>query len=398
MRILFLFGFLLSACATSPKILSVDYEDSTIAFKHGLIANAINEFPEGEAGGFITSVEKSWLNFWNGFYFVEDLQSQVKTFESRKFISISREAKYFFFQESEDGYIPSEHEVVILHLLLAMNQMKLENWEFAKVEARKAAYYLQGFFSDTQPHFDDPALRIWLAGIWAALGEWNEAQVDLRRAAELSKNPEVRKLSDRRPPKSMQISFNGVGPTYIWKEGQFLPSFMENKKRPEKNISFSTYSWVERHKERNHVIRDKILKSSYMAQYYSTKASVASERAFGKTLGTALITVGAIAGTAAALATWSKVSNFEIGMFAAIVVGGYPIHLGMKMIRDTERSAKEHEANGLRKLKNYRMVGFMPDWVSIDFSQPKESSYKTVVGAQAPGSKTATYFVHEFDL
>src|ERR1035437_8509985 len=103
------------ACASHRVIRDSKYEDSVNAYRRGDIDTALRKFPHGEKGGFITSVEKSWLAMWSENFDPTSLQEQVKTFDKRNFISLSREAGYFLFQEAEEGYVPSESEVVVLH-------------------------------------------------------------------------------------------------------------------------------------------------------------------------------------------------------------------------------------------------------------------------------------------
>ncbi len=161
-----------AACTTRQINRNSEYKTSEAAFRSGDLNQAINRFPKKEAGGFITSVEKSWLGFWNGNTNNEDLMNQVSTLDQRRYTSLLRETEYFFYNESEDGYIPAEHEIIVMHILNAMFYLRQEQWDKSRVEARKAVFFLQNYFREDQEHFDDPALRIWLSGIWAALGEW----------------------------------------------------------------------------------------------------------------------------------------------------------------------------------------------------------------------------------
>lgn len=151
-----------------------EYQDAQAAFKGAEPSRALEYFPQKEQHDFVTSIEKAWLGLWAGDNKSEDLLEQAKTLDERKFTSVSREAEYFFYSESEDGYIPAEHEIIGMHLISSMYFMETAQWSKARVEAKKAVFYLQNYFPEHQSHFDDPALRIWLAGIWAALGEWGE--------------------------------------------------------------------------------------------------------------------------------------------------------------------------------------------------------------------------------
>lgn len=59
-----------------------------------------------------------------------------------------------------------------------MHALKAGRFEAASVEARRAGFYLQSYIPENNPHFDDPSLRMWLAAIWMALGDWEAAKVD----------------------------------------------------------------------------------------------------------------------------------------------------------------------------------------------------------------------------
>ena len=214
------------ACATRRAVRDREYKPAVEAYQRLDPEQAYDFMPRGEAGGFITTVEKDWLAFWSKKEWDEKpLQAQVDTFDQRHYTSITREADYFLFQESEEGYVPSEHEVVLLHLISAMHFSETSRVEDAKVELRRAGYVLDRYW-------DDPALRIWLGGLWASLGEWDEAQVDFRRAGVMSGNKEWIKLADGPPPPDLTLHFFGNGPMVEWKDGQYEPQFKSDPLSP----------------------------------------------------------------------------------------------------------------------------------------------------------------------
>lgn len=399
---------LFTSCASQKLLRDQDYDVSLAAFRGGHPQKALEYFPKKESGGFITSVEKSWIHFWNNETDTSDLERQVRTFEDRKFLSVSREAEYFLFQESEEGYVPAEHEVVAMHLLLAMSFMRENKWQEAEVEARRATYYLQGFFNENQMHFDDPALRLWMAGVWSALGLWNEAQVDLRKAAELSKNSDLRKWAERPSPAFVILRFHGVGPQMRWVEGQTIPEFEDSGRQPKTGLSFSTLPWYQQHQERNSALRDRLMKSNYMAQYLGVKTGSTSEKAAGK----------------AALVTWAGAG---IALGAAIMAGGfylltkssgsgeaagYILGSGAAVMTKSvdeasswdarfQRKVVEDEEKSLKALRTYRLVRFLPNWVSVEISDQSAPSEPISMNAQvqdfnAPHSKLRTRFVQEY--
>ncbi|RYZ83623.1 MAG: hypothetical protein EOP04_19615 [Proteobacteria bacterium] len=104
---------ILSACSTSQLIRDHEYKFSQAAFQFEDPEKALDEFPTKEKHGFVTTVEKSWIGLWANKTDQKELLRQAQTLDDRKYTSISREAEYFFFSESDEGYIPAEHEVVV---------------------------------------------------------------------------------------------------------------------------------------------------------------------------------------------------------------------------------------------------------------------------------------------
>ncbi|QDK39260.1 hypothetical protein [Bdellovibrio sp. NC01] len=402
--LIILFPFLVG-CASNKIIRDSDYTDSLAAMRTGSPEKAMILFPSGEQKGFITSMEKSWISLWNGNKDQSSLLDQVKFLESRKYTSISREAEYFFFSESEEGYIPGEHEIIVLHLLSAMYFMENQQWDEAKVEARLAGYFLQTMFNPNQPHFDDPALRIWLASIWSALGEWNEAQVDLRRAYELSQNKNLLPLILlNHPPKNLALSFYGVSPHLDWVQGEAFPKFSNKTAEPLGGIHYSTEAWYQRHMLRNTAIRDIVSSSNYMAQYYGVKFGAGSEKALGYTAGGAIMTTGVILGTAIfaggvyLLASAGVNDGQAIGYIigAGFIVGAKMWKEGSRLASDTARRVDEEEEQKLENMRTYRFMRFLPNWIALEADPILITPWQAVKTYQAPKSKTSVQFIQRF--
>ena len=100
-------------------------------------------------------------------------------------VSISDEITALSFSEKVDRYYPSEHEAILTHLILGMYYLKSPEPDKVKVELRRAARYLEANYDTDRKHFDSSSLRIWLASMWSAVGEWKTAQVDLKVALKL---------------------------------------------------------------------------------------------------------------------------------------------------------------------------------------------------------------------
>lgn len=407
---LLIFSILMTACTSRQIIRDSEYKHSEAAFKSGDTSQALELFPKKENGGFVTSIEKSWIALWNNEKNHDSLMKQSKTLDERNYTSILRETEYFFYSESEDGYIPAEHEIIIMHLINAMYFLKNQQWEQARVEARRSTFFLQNYFKEDQSHFDDPALRLWLAGIWAALGEWQEAQVDLRKTYELSKNPALLPLIEmQRPPESLNIFFEGTGPRVVWREDVAIPEYRDESSPPTAEIRFSTLPWFLRHEQRNSKIRSIVMNSNYMAQYYELNTAVGAEKGIGLVASNSLRAAGLITGAVIIgggiylliQSGASSGSGDAVGyIFGAGFIAGTALwEKGNEISRNFERSSAESKQKGLENMRTYRFVRFMPSWIYLE----KEGAYlesalpsASNLVFQSPNSKTKVVFVQKF--
>lgn len=393
-----------SACSTRQIIRNSEYSLSEGSWRAGDIPQALERFPKKEENGFVTSVEKSWLSFWVGEQKHDELVRQAKNLDARNFISVSREAQYFFYSESEDGYIPAEHEVIVMHLINAMYFLRNEKWSEARVEARLAAFILESSTDKDQAYFDDPALRIWLSGIWAALGEWDSSLVDLRRAYEMSKNKSLLPLLKMEsPPKDVSIVFSGGGPVLAWKENAPTPDFIDHSAKPTLLVSFPTLPWFLRHEKRNSEIRSVVLKSNYMAQYYQLNAGVGAEKTLGFVASNSLRAAGLILGTAIVgggiyLLLQGGGGTEDLGYLFAIGlgVGGALWDQGDQVAHSFDKSTKQSKEVGLAQMRTYRFVRFMPSWISIDNTEQVGGLNTISLSFQAPRAKTKVHFLQKF--
>jgi len=395
---------LLSACTSSQVIRDTEYKYSEAAFKFSNPTKALAEFPKKEKGGFVTSVEKAWLGFWADEKDQSELQRQSHTLDNRKYISLSRETEYFFMNESEEGYIPAEHEVVLMHMISSMYYMRNNKWEEARVEVKAASYFLENFFQAGQKHFDDPALRIMLAALWSALGEWNEAQVDLRRAFELTKDKSLLPLlKDTSAPKEISLVFDGTGPNVTWSFGNPHPSFSEKDPRPAFNISYSTLPWFKRHQERNTLIRDQISKSNYMSQYYGVQLNTGTQKTIGFVSSNTLRATSLVLGTAIAVGGMYAIASAGVGageVYYLPVLLGYSVGKYLWSGSDQiERSIKDNvdetETKAKEDLKTYRFVRYLPSWISLSDGIVVTTTGK-VITLKSPKSATTVRFVQRF--
>lgn len=396
-----LLTILLFSCASQELIRDNDYADSHALYKQSSFEKSLEKFPKKEKNGFITSVEKAWIGFWNQKGDNSELEKQIKSIDQRQYTSISQEAEFFFFNETADGYIPSEHEVISLHLINSMIYMQNQKWNEAEVEARRASYFLQKIFNPDQPHFDDSALRLWLATVWISLNNWNEAQVDLRRIYEMTSNTSVKKLLDlNQPPKFFRLYMNGSGPELKWSESSVTPEFsiqMATK-------GFDSANWYARHLKRNTAIRDTVLKSNYMSQYAGIKTNSGAQRVMGYsfggatrligvTLGAAIIVGGVyvLAQTGGSSAGSGEAVGYILG--AGILVGKSMWDAGGNMIDSINNDASDYEKRQFENLRTYRFIRFLPNHFDFEISKDTHNDRVNKILLFKPQSTTEVEFV-----
>ncbi len=165
--VLSVLGF--SGCASKTLIRDSEYQPTYKALEQSDFKEAVRVYPEQkEKNGFITTFEKNWLKFWNPEADKKDadkknsiaeLQRISSQLDERQLTRVSYETSVFFVGESEDGYMPSEHEMVALKLLLAMYYIQENKKTEASVEMRKAVDLLNRV-TEKGTTFDDPALRL----------------------------------------------------------------------------------------------------------------------------------------------------------------------------------------------------------------------------------------------
>ena len=388
----------LCGCSSTRVLRDQDYQFSLNAYRSALPDQALEEFPKKESGGFITSIEKSWLGFWNDKVDVAPLEKQIETLQARKFVSLHREAEVFLFQESEEGYVPSEPEIVVLHLLSSLSYMKLGKWTDAEVEARSAAFFLQNFAPEEQTRFDDPALRVWLAGVWTALGLWNEAQVDLRKAAQMTKDKQLEKLAEAPAPVRLTIRFDGVAPNFLWSNSSSVPAFSKSSQAPATVMHYSSEPWFDRHLKRNTALRDTLVKFNYMAQFLGVKAENNFGRGAGRVGAVTFATAGIAAGLGLAIGAFVYVPN-KAGAYLAsggTALAFYFYESAHDWDRRFQKQIDEDEEKTLQSMRTYRLVRYLPEWVSVLPNGSSAGLRAKTVSLSRPGSKSIVEFTNQF--
>lgn len=382
-----------------------DYLEAMTLQGGGESAKARANLPAKESGGFITTLEKGWLDILNGKGDPTPLIVVGNDLESRKTLSLSREATAYFYKETEDGYFPAEHEAIALHIVTGFAALQRGDKDSALIEARKAAFYLQSDFG-AQRDFDDPALRMWLATLWTGAGNWEGARVDLRALAAMGADyawavPLAERAS---APKQLILVVAGAGPDLEWTPGiahgtaafAFVPSAgpatfrlgdIDIKHRA------PTLPWYARHVERDHVIRDVLSGSRYMVESVVPVAASGAVLATGVALGTTIIVASIAAGGAIAyygfmaLAS-SGVTGEAVGYsFGAVAVAAGSVayfgsRLGLSVMKRMSTTSGELADAGLNPINGYRYVRFLPDQIYLAASDEAMSSDQLMQGTE----------------
>ena len=401
-------------CTTTELSLKNDYQASKFHLADDNPKLARDSFHKKEENGFITNLEKSYLELLYTQPDTQKLLAASNDLERRQITFVSQEAKYFFYKEAEDGYFPAEHEVIMLHLITGLAFAKAGDPESARVEASKAAFYLQGHFSEQHGDFDDPSLRMILAALWLYCGEWEHARVDFRVAAQLSKNFSWAKAVAEKPqaPKNFFLILRGFGPDVLWKpktgssyltglnsimfdpsvSGQEQDVATNNNVKIKMGEGESTLKWYDRHQDRNTAIRDVLLGSKYMIQAGAATSAAVAEQAVIKSAGAAVVLTGVALGLAVAIpimyvgAEGNSSDLVAFGFVTGVGIGKYFYNLALKWDRESSQETKKKWEESLDTSRVYRFVRFLPDRVyarAVD-SQVENPVIRSRIGIERP--------------
>ena len=149
------------ACSnTSGLNKKKDYDLTNIYLKQRAYKAALEAYPKKESKGFIKTTETNWVRLLSGEKAnKKEIVAMGNALPLKDTVVLSEEASQFFYQKTPEGYYPAEHEVIFFHIVSAMSFLKLDDLESARVEAKKAAYYLQEDFVSHQGAFDSAFLR-----------------------------------------------------------------------------------------------------------------------------------------------------------------------------------------------------------------------------------------------
>lgn len=379
---------LISGCSQTSLLTKQDYQKSQSQFLQGNTDDAILVFPRhAEVDNFITTMEKTYLNLVQGKAQIQSLQQQVEVLENRVRYHISREAKTFFYLQTPEDYYASEHEVIWLHMLLSWGYSQQGKYENACVEARVASSLLSSAWSPAG-HFDDPTMRLFLAGLWSMCGDWSEARVDFKAAWYLDKKLTwSRELSEREhAPANLFLVLGGPGP-----EAEWMPEAKLNPLRSSRQIAFklrgrkSTIAitdragkiikpyispdatkWYERHLERESELHEIILDSAFGGKATAHGALAGTKIAAKTGLG---IVVG-ITGTALGLviANAGAQAGSNEGVRLGLVTIAASLSYAGKIISEGYKSSVSEFKQGIDPSTQYRFVRFLPEYLWVGWS------------------------------
>lgn len=382
---LFLISLLiiLSGCSQTTLLTKQDYQKSQKQFIQANADDALLDLPRhAEKGNFITTMEKAYLNLVQGKPQIKQLQQQVEILEDRVRYHVSREANTFFYLQTPEDYYASEHEVIWLHMLLSWGYSLQGKTEQACVEARVASSLLSLPWSPVG-HFDDPAMRLFLAGLWTMCGDWQEAQVDFRAAWNLDKRLTwALELAGReQPPANLFLILGGPGPEVLWTPELKLNPLRSNRQvtfklRGRKSalalidrnglvinpqISPDANKWYERHLERESELHEIILDSAFGGKATASGA-VAGTKIAAKTGLGVLVGVGGTA-LGAFIAHAGLQANSEDLFRLGLITIGASLTYGGKIISQGYKSSVREFKQDIDPSINYRFVRFLPEYL-----------------------------------
>lgn len=381
---------ILFQCSNSRLLTKKEYNRSTQSLKEWKIKEALNNLPGGEKGGFITTMEETYLNLLLGNPDIKKLRYYATKIKNRVRFKVSRELKSFFYLETPEGYYASEHEVIWLHLLLSWGYSMKGEFEKARVEAKICSNLLSMHWSE-EGRFDDPLIRIILAGVWTMCGEWEEAQVDFRVAANMDRSLKwARELANlEEPPANLVIVLGGIGPEPKWSpklkanpfrgfrgikfrsrglENSLILKDSENYSATMNRAPNSLY-WYKRHFVRDNEIQDLIQDSRYSQKALVTTIEGTTRTLAGITAGVVIAAGGiALGGSIVLLGAWLKSSEIAVIGLIPIITG--PVW-GYNIAKDSYKKSVKKSKKVLDISRTYRFVRFLPEYVWVSWSKKK---------------------------
>lgn len=379
------FTLLGSGCSQPNLLTRQDYQKSQQDFLRGDADEALLNFPrEAENGDFITTMEKGYLSLTQGKPQIKGLQKQAEALDNQVRYHVSREARTFFYVQTPEDYYASEHEVIWLHFLLSWGYSLQGKYTDACVEARIASSLLSLPWSPAG-HFDDPAMRLFLSGLWTMCGEWREAQVDLRAAWFMDNSLTwAKELAERsQPPANLFLVLGGPGPEPAWnpeltsnplRSGRQVTFRLRGRKSPLSitdqrgapivtHISPDAGKWYERHLARESELDEMIRDSAYGRKMAVSGALAGSKIAATSGLGLAI----GIGGTALGAAV-AYYGNSADAVIYGLTIAAASIKEGMRISQQGYRESTGALKQELDPSPGYRFVRYLPEYLWMGWS------------------------------
>ena len=388
--ILFISLLLGVACTHRELIQDREYERSERFFYSHSYSEAESLYPkEKEENGFITTFEKVWISYWKdqqennspshedvkrNLDRIEVLKGLVRQVEERKVTKLTTEAGTFFFGEAEDGYNPSEHEILLLYLFLSMHYLQIQKPDEARIYLRRSADFLDGNPEGKENKFDSAAMRLWLAGLWSQLGEYDFAQVNLRVAHRLQPNPVIKEWLEREIKEKLQIHFMGSGPQVRWDTDSAMENFSFASTFENQNaVTAKTDEWFLWHRQRNTALREQMIKSNSKLHSIGMQSMRGIKKTSAVLISAPIYILSGVVfvgGTVliASAATQAKTGQTEqLGyLFGGVFIVSKGIFLAaQETLTSMNRSSEEDYRREKERLKTYRMVRYLPAAIEL---------------------------------
>ena len=372
------------ACGGPDLLTRADYVPARKALAAADVERAGDDLPRGEAGGFITTMERSYLDLLQGRPRIEPLAALAARVADEVRYEVTREARSFFYLQTPDDYYPGEHEIVWMHLLLGWGYAQRGAHESACVEVRIADSLLD-YERRPEGRFDDPMLRLMAAALWAACGDWEEARVDLRAAARLDATLTwATTLAAREtPPAELVVVLGGTGPEPYWS-----PELSASLLRAGRRVAFryagsksavelrdqgdmplglwrspDAAPWYDRHLQRNNAIHD-LIQDSHFGKDVATEGVIASARIGGNTLLGLGWMIGGVAVGGGFIYLGAQAGSGDT-MIGGLLVAGYGLRQGWKTMSEGARDSTRDFSERVDPSARYRMVRFLPEYLWI---------------------------------
>ena len=382
-----------------------DYAPAVAALGRGHYDKALERLPDGEEDGFITTFEAAWLGLLAG----RPVDNKALTefgeeLEEERLLRVARLGTSFFYKETADGYFPGEHEAILLHIVNGMLFARQGEFEAARVEARRASFYLETpetSGGNRDKVFDDAGLRLWLGALWLAAGSWSDARVDFRRAAAMAPRPGfLRELAERpEPPGRFFIALSGPGPEVSWQpqaklsmaNGLARLTFEPGSKaqplrrrepgqKPVPLRAFAGKPWYKRHQQRNHEIRDVLEHTRYVTEGLLATGAAGVGYAAGAATGVVISATGIALGVGiglGALLVGAKIGGDLGGAIALIGLGGggslaaASVETAEDVYDESTRVSQKLVRDTMDLSEKYRFVRFLPDFIYAGSGGPE---------------------------